>query len=116
MTGAVHRIPYLEELPRLVVLPGDHFPVEVQVTVRAGTTPYVRFDRNDYSVPHTHVQRSLTVIATHDRVRVVDPTAPTETLADHPRSYDRDQRVEQPEHLHALVEDTLIALGSGLLD
>jgi transposase len=96
---------YLEELPRLVALPGDHFPVEEQVTVRAGKTPYVRFDRNDYSVPHTHVQRSLTVIATFDRVRVVDPTAPTETLADHRRSYDRDQRIEQPEHLLALVED-----------
>ncbi|MFO0756339.1 MAG: hypothetical protein U0359_07595 [Byssovorax sp.] len=26
------------------------------------------------------------------------------TLADHRRSYDRDQRVEQPEHLRALVE------------
>lgn len=96
----------VEELPRLVELPGDHFPVEEQVTVRVGKTPYVRFDRNDYSVPHTHVQRSLTVIATFDRVRVVDPTTPTdETLADHPRSYDRDQRVEQPEHLRALVED-----------
>lgn len=97
---------YLEELPRLVVLPGDHFPVEEQVTVRAGRTPYVRFDRNDYSVPHTHVQRSLTVFATFDRVRIVDPTAPPdETLADHRRSYDRDQRIEQPEHLRALVEE-----------
>jgi hypothetical protein len=27
-----------------------------------------------------------------------------EALADHPRSYDRDQRVEQPGHLRALVE------------
>jgi transposase len=96
---------YLDELPRMIVLPGDHFPVEEQVTVHAGKTPYVRFDRNDYSVPHTHVRRALTVIASDDRVRVVDPTSPTETLADHRRSYDRDQRIERPEHLQALVED-----------
>ena len=28
-----------------------------------GKTPYVRFDLNDYSVPHTHVRRMLTVLA-----------------------------------------------------
>jgi hypothetical protein len=27
-----------------------------------------------------------------------------DALADHPRSYDRDQRIEQPGHLRALVE------------
>jgi transposase len=72
--------------------------------VRVGKTPYVRFDKNDYSVPHTHVRRDLTVIATDERVRVIEPGAVGEALADHPRSYDRDQRVEQPEHLRALVE------------
>ena len=95
---------YLEELPRLIVLPDDHFPVEEHVAVRAGKDPYVRFDRNDYIVPHTHVQRALVVIATDDRVRILDPSTPAVTLADHRRSYDRDQRVEQPEHLRALVE------------
>ena len=97
---------YVEELPRLIVLPDDHFPVEERVTVRVGKTPYVRFDLNDYSVPHTHAERSLTVLATEDRVRIVDPDVPLDKpLADHRRSYDRDQRIEQPEHLRALVED-----------
>jgi hypothetical protein len=96
---------FIDERPRMLELPGDEFPVEEQVEVRAGKTPYVRFDKNDYSVPHTHVQRKLMVIAGEDRVRVVDPEQPTEVLADHPRSYDRDQRVEQPEHLKALVEE-----------
>ena len=95
---------FAQERPKMIELPPDDFPVEERVVVRVGKTPYVRFDKNDYSVPHTHVRRDLTVIATDERVRVVDPEAVTEVLADHPRSYDRDQRVEQPEHLRALVE------------
>jgi hypothetical protein len=96
---------YLEERPRMIELPGDDFPVEEQVDVRVGKTPYVRFDRNDYSVPHTHVDRSLRVIATDDRVRIVDPAAPTESLAEHRRSFDREQRVEHEGHVRALVEE-----------
>jgi transposase len=95
---------FLEERSKMIELPGDDFPIEERVEVRVGKTPYVRFDKNDYSVPHTHVQRSLTVRATNDRVRVVDPEAPTEVLADHPRTFDRDQRVESSGHLQALVE------------
>lgn len=95
---------FLEELSKMIELAGDDFPVEERIDVRVGKTPYVRFDKNDYSVPHTHVQRSLTVIATDDRVRVVDPEAPTEVLADHARTFDRDQRVESSGHLQALVE------------
>jgi hypothetical protein len=95
---------FQQELPTMVALPSDHFPVEERATVRVGKTPYVRFDKNDYSVPHTHVQRSLLVIATDARVRIVDPERMTEVLADHARSFDRDQRIEQPDHLRTLVE------------
>ena len=31
--------------------------------MKVGKTPYVRFDLNDYSVPHTHVRRTLAVLA-----------------------------------------------------
>ena len=95
---------FLEETPTMIALPSDDFPVEERLVVHVGKTPYVRFDKNDYSVPHTHVQRDLLVLATDDRVRVVAPEAVTEVLADHARSFDRDQRLEQPGHLRALVE------------
>jgi len=95
----------LEDRARMIALPGDEFPIEERIEVRVGKTPYVRFDRNDYSVPHTHVERGLTVIATDDRVRIVDPTAPTSILADHRRCFDRDQRIEHEAHLRALVEE-----------
>lgn len=95
---------FREEHPRMIELPGDDFPVEERVEVRVGKTPYVRFDKNDYSVPHTHVQRRLTVLATDTLVRVVDPEVPTVVLAEHTRTFDRDQRVEAQGHLQALVE------------
>ena len=44
-------------------LPGEPFPCEERVIVRAAKTPYVRFDLNDYSIPHTHVRRTLEVLA-----------------------------------------------------
>jgi len=94
-----------EERIRLVDLPDDDYPVEERVAVTSGKTPYIRFDRNDYSVPHTHVCRSLTVFASDERVRIVDPEAPTVALAEHKRSFDRDQRVELEGHVRALVDE-----------
>lgn len=61
---------FAEEQPRLLALPANPFPTEERVAVRAGKTPYVRFDRNDYSIPHDRVQRPLTVLATPNAVRL----------------------------------------------
>ena len=96
---------FREDKEAMIALAADDFPAEERVAVRVGKTPYVRFDKNDYSVPHTHVQRTLTVVATDQRVRLIDPEAPQSVLAEHPRSYDRDQRIEQEGHLKALVEE-----------
>ena len=96
---------FLEEKARLVELASDDFPVEERIEVRVGKTPYIRFDRNDYSVPHTHVSRQLTVLATDDRVRIIDPEKPTDVLGEHRRSFDRDQRIEFEGHVRALVEE-----------
>lgn len=56
-------------------------------------------------MPHTHTCRLLTVLVTDDRVRIVDPEGPTVVLADHHRSFDRDQRIEHDGHVRALVEE-----------
>ena len=96
---------FFDDKAAMIPIAEDEFPVEERVEVRVGKTPYVRFDKNYYSVPHTHVQRSLTVIATEERVRIVDPETPQTVLADHRRTFDRDQRVEQDGHLRALVEE-----------
>ena len=91
---------FAEEAPRLMPLPDNPTPLLEQVAVSVGKTPYVRFDLNDYLVPHTNVHRTLTVLADPREVRVVDRGA---LLACH-RSYDRDAQIEQPGHVAALVE------------
>jgi len=92
---------FAEEVPHLLPLPDNPAPLLERVAVTVGKTPYVRFDLNDYSVPHTHVRRVLTVLADPHEVRVVDGGA---VLACHRRSYDRGAQIEQPAHVHALAE------------
>jgi transposase len=50
------------ERSSLMALPGNEYPSGQRVAVQVGKTPYVRFDLNDYSVPHTHVRRTLSVL------------------------------------------------------
>jgi len=90
-----------EERPRLLTLPDNPFPSEERLTVRVHKTPYARFDWNDYSVPHTHVRRTLEVRATPDTVRILEAGA---VIATHPRSYDRDEQVEDPLHIKGLAD------------
>jgi transposase len=93
---------FAEEQPRLIGLPDNPFPTEERTEVKAGKTPYVRFDLNDYSIPHTHVRRLLTVVADPDRVRVLDGL---EVIASHVRSYDRGAQIEAPAHIERLVAE-----------
>jgi transposase len=91
---------FAEEAPRLLKQPDNPYPVVERVAVKVGKTPYVRFDLNDYSVPHTHVRRILTVLADPDRLRIVEAEA---IVASHPRSFDKGQQIEEPGHVEALV-------------
>jgi transposase len=93
---------FAQERARLLELPGNPFPSDEIKAISAGKTPYVRFDLNDYSIPHSCVSRSLTVSATPDQVRILEGQA---VIATHPRSYDRQQQIEIPGHIGALVAD-----------
>ncbi len=95
------RATFEQEKSCLLALPDDTYPCDEQETVRVGKTPYVRFDLNDYSVPHTHVRQPLTVVATLDEVRVLKGA---EVIAQHQRSYDKGQQIENASHIQALVE------------
>lgn len=91
-----------EERERLLELPANPFECEERVGVAIGKTPYVRFDLNDYSVPHENVQRrDLVVVASIERVRICKGI---EVIATHERSWDKQQRIENPEHVKALVD------------
>jgi transposase len=90
------------EQPRLLPLPEHPFACDLIRPVASGKTPYVRFDANDYSIPHALLRRPLTLIASESHVRVVDGTT---EVACHRRSYDRGQRIEDPAHVAALVQE-----------
>jgi transposase len=92
---------FTEEKAQLFPLPADRFPVEDRLEVLVGKTPYVRFDGNDYSVPHDHVQRTLVVSATQDAVRLLDGQ---QVVATHVRGWGKGLQIEDPAHLEALVE------------
>lgn len=92
-----------QEQPRLLPLPAHPFETDVMRTVTSGKTPYVRFDRNSYSIPHTHVRRPLTLLASATTVRVI---AGTDEIARHVRSYDTAQTIEQEAHVTGLVAAT----------
>lgn len=89
------------EQPRLLTLPANPYSTDERVEVSVGKTPYVRFDLNDYSVPHTHVRKTLTVLADPVQVRITDGA---QVLATHTRSYDRGAQIEDPSHIQALIE------------
>ena len=89
-----------EERARLLPLPADPFACDVVRAVTSGKTPYVRFDGNDYSIPHPLVHKPLTLLASEHLVRLLDGTT---EVARHARSYDRGQPIEDVTHLAALA-------------
>lgn len=90
----------------LLPLPDDHFSTLEQHQVSARKTPYIRFDLNDYSIPHTHVQRVLTASADLLRVRILEGQT---VLAEHARSFDKGQQIEQTIHIEALWQSKIEA-------
>jgi hypothetical protein len=89
-----------EERPRLLPLPAHPFACDFVHTASSGKTPYLRFDGNDYSIPHSLIRRPLTLVASEHQVRVVNGTR---DVACHVRTYDRGQRIEAEAHLAALT-------------
>lgn len=98
-----------EEKPRLLTLPAHPFDTDLIRVVRSGKTIYVRFDQNDYSIPPEAVGRSLTLVASTSIVRILDGAT---ELARHRRSYDRLARIEDANHIEALLKQKRRAIGS----
>lgn len=89
-----------QERPRLLPLPEHPFECDLVQAKTSGKTPYLRFDRNDYSIPPELVRKPLTLVTTHDTVRVLDGMV---EVARHIRCYDRGRAIEDPRHIAALV-------------
>jgi len=98
--GSIFRV-FEAEKPRLLPLPAAAFDTAVIRPVSAKKTPYVRFDGNDYSIPHALLRKPLTLRASETEVTVFSGL---EEVARHTRSYDKAQRVENLAHLQELAE------------
>jgi hypothetical protein len=90
-----------QEKPKLSSLPDNPYPVDEREEIKSGKTPYLRFDLNDYSIPHTHVRRVLTVVATPKLVSILDGAS---TIAQHPRSYGKAEQIENEFHIKELAQ------------
>lgn len=100
-TTATVRQVFDQEQGRLIPLPDNPFPAEETLAVSAGKTPFVRFDLNDYSIPHQYVRRNLLIKANEHQVRIMDEG---QLIATHPRHYGKAEQIVQTEHLKALVQ------------
>ena len=92
-----------EECPRLLPPPEHAWDTDLVRAIASGKTPYVRFDKNDYSIPHHLVQKPLTLIASETLVRITNGAG--RVFATHTRCYDQKQVVENPEHVAELARE-----------
>jgi len=84
----------------LLPLPEHPFETALVRVVSSGKTPYVRFDRNLYSIPYELVRKPLTLAADHEVVRILDGD---HEVARHVRSYGSSETIEDPRHVEELV-------------
>lgn len=101
--GETHRKPidlFTEEKPRLKPLPVMPYDTAVVRPIGANGCCHVIFDTNRYSVPHLYASQKLTLKLYPDQLLLFHYE---KLIATHPRSYDRRQRVSNPDHTKELV-------------
>ncbi len=98
-TGLTVGEAFKQEQSSLRALPDNPFNTDECKEVKVQKTPYVRFDLNDYSVPHSEVQKLLTVRASLMTVRLIDGD---KLVAEHPRSFSKGEQIENEQHINAL--------------
>lgn len=91
-----------EEQSRLLPLPEHPFVSDTIRAVSSGKTPYVRFDKNDYSIPHTFIKKPLTLVASEATVRILDGNI---EIARHPRVWGKWRQIEDEAHLRSLTAE-----------
>lgn len=89
------------ELPRLLPLPVRQFDPAVQQPGAVDSYCTVTFKRNHYSVPAQYVGKILTIRSYCHRIEI---TTGLEKIAEHPRSYGKDEYILHPEHYLDLLE------------
>jgi hypothetical protein len=101
--GETHRKPidlFAEEKPRLRPLPVMPYDCAVVRPIGANGCCHVVVDTNRYSVPHLYASQKLTLKLYPEQLLLFHHE---NLIATHPRSYDRRQKVSNPDHTKDLV-------------
>jgi len=101
--GETHQKPidlFIQEKPRLRPLPVMPYDCAVVRPISANGCCHVVLDTNRYSVPHLYASQKLTLKLYPDQLLLFH----NETLiATHPRSYERRQKISNPDHTKELL-------------
>ncbi|MBE0461698.1 MAG: IS21 family transposase [Candidatus Aminicenantes bacterium] len=108
-----------EEQHRLIPLPQRDYDIRITTPVKSTSQALVQFETNRYSVPFAYASRMLTLKADDQFVSIY---ALDQRIAQHPRSFQKYQRIEDPSHYKGLLpskpkatyfkhRDALLALG-----
>lgn len=90
-----------EEQKTLLRLPNPMPPIDHVAPAVVDKTAFVRFDKNDYSVPPEHAGGTLTLAASDTAVRFLDASGAV--IAEHQRHWGNRQTIERSEHRDALL-------------
>jgi len=90
-----------EEKGSLMPLPPYPYDIGVIKEVRASSQFRVTLDSNHYSVPSEYAGAKLTLKAYPDRITVYHEA---KLIARHPRSYERNKDIEDPDHPKELIQ------------
>ena len=95
------------DLAAFMTLPAVAFDPCHMVTGRVSSLSLVRYRTNDYSVPTAHAHQEVVIKGYVERVEII---CRGERIAEHPRSYEREDFIANPLHYLALLEDKPRAL------
>jgi transposase len=101
--GETHRQPvelFAQEKPRLKPLPAMPYDGALVRPISANGCCHVLHDTNRYSVPHRYASQPLTLKLYPDQLLLFHQD---QLIATHARSYDRRQKLTQPDHPKELV-------------
>ncbi len=91
---------WAEERPQLISLPNEPYCVRFERPVRSGKIPFIRFDKNDYSIPFQLAGQPLSLIAEQGLITI---TKGSDVVAEHTRSYSGGEKIINQEHFHGLI-------------
>jgi transposase len=92
---------FTEEQQKLLSLPSVRPETDLVVPANVDTTAFVRFGTNQYSVPSRYARQTLTLVASDTHVRLLHGA---DVVATHERCWGKHQRIDDPEHRRALLE------------